>query len=761
MPIEEIHILHHTHVDVGYTDLQPVIYRTHVQYLEQVLEYCRQTDDYPDEAKFRWISEFSWPMVEFMRQRPSLASEMAERLRQERVELAGLFLDPTDLMDRRAFEMSLKPALDLAGRYGFPLTTAMTSDIPGVGWGLCDVLIEQGLKYLSVSPNAMVSKPILVERPFWWVGHRGNRTLVWLTDWRKGWYGECHVLGFPQGFDVTRKNLLEYVDLLQLEGYKWDVLALHFAADNYPPSRDLPDLVRRWNDEVGTPRLRISSNKMFLDRLQELHGHDFPEYRMAWPDWWSEGLGSAAYESGLSRETHCRLQRIEALQHALGDTQDLWPIWEDLLVFDEHTFGSSNMATEPWSFRSRASWAHKSANIYRAYDAARRLEDELAGRLGEARPPEPADYRDQTVQPPQTGARRVVFHNPLATEFIGPVSLTGLSLEVTSLDGTLPVQHAAATRLRPATSWAVVGLAPGETKTCATTISSSWEGSPDADDCTLLRNEFYRLRFDGNGRLLSLFDLQDERELLDPSAPWGFAETIHETVQGYDGRRAVWERHMLHLPWGHRRTDAPFARVGALQEASLLQTENGPLYTSLTWRSELPDVRYLETEIRLWHGLRRLDVQVRLDKQAQTDYESLSVAFPFALTNPRGFVHNCDTVFEAEAEQLPGTVRDYYGVQHFAALQGDEGWAAMCPVQAPLVQLGQLNFGKWSDHLALPRGCLYSWLTNNFWYTNFPGYQLGELTFDFTLLAGSGELDSEYVTNSAEAARVAVTARTS
>jgi hypothetical protein len=214
---------------------------------------------------------------------------------------------------------------------------------------------------------------------------------------------------------------------------------------------------------------------------------------------------------------------------------------------------------------------------------------------------------------------------------------------------------------------------------------------------------------------------------------------------------------MLHLPWGHRRTDAPFERVGALRQADLLQVEGGPLYSSLTWRSELPWVRRLETEVRLWHGLRRVDVQVRLDKQANTDYESLLVAFPFALTNPRGFVHNCDAAFEVEAEQLPGTVRDYYGVQHFAAVQGDESWAAMVPVQTPLVQVGQFNFGKWSDHLSLTRGALYAWLTNNFWYTNFPGYQHGELTFDFTIVAGGGDLDLEHVARVGEAVRVGVT----
>jgi hypothetical protein len=93
MPIQEIHLLHHSHVDVGYTDLAPVIARRHVEYLDQVLDHCRRTDDYPDDARYRWVNEFSWPVVEFLRQRPQRAEELFRRHREGRLELAALFLN--------------------------------------------------------------------------------------------------------------------------------------------------------------------------------------------------------------------------------------------------------------------------------------------------------------------------------------------------------------------------------------------------------------------------------------------------------------------------------------------------------------------------------------------------------------------------------------------------------------------------------------------------------------------------------------------
>ena len=93
-------------------------------------------------------------------------------------------------------------------------------------------------------------------------------------------------------------------------------------------------------------------------------------------------------------------------------------------------------------------------------------------------------------------------------------------------------------------------------------------------------------------------------------------------------------------------------------------------------------------------------------------------------------------------------------VEHFAALQGADRWALVTPVEAPLVQLGEITFGRWADHLRMSRSAIYSWLTNNFWYTNFPGYQLGELSFRFAITTGTGRLDTAAATRFGEAVRV-------
>jgi len=767
MAITEIHILHHTHIDVGYTDLQPEIWDKHLEYLDNVLDYCTRTDSYPQEAQFRWVCEFSWPMISFFQKRPERAKDMIERLCQGRIELAGLFLDPTELMDKRAYEISLQPALQLAHTYGFEVKTVMTTDIPGMGWSLPDVMDAHNVPYLSVSPNAMVSLPLQLKStdcPFWWIGPQGGKALVWHTDWRKGWYGACHVLGLPQGMEVFGPKLREYLQQLEEEGYPYNVFLLHYAADNYPPDATVSDLVAMWNEEVGEPVLWLSTNRMFFERLIERHGESFPEYQLAWPDWWSNGLGSAAYETALSRETHCRLRRIEALQDFLRTREeDLWPLWEDLLFFDEHTWGCSNMALEPHSFRSRASWIFKAQHIYRAADRARRVEERLTRLMVHASERADSlseDFRDQSIHTKSPKANQLALFNPLSAPFWGPVLLPPGCDKVGSLRigqrETVPVQFSPATQLRPAQCWTILNMEPNAGIVATVEIQEQAEAkinSSPNQEFLRLETAAWRCEWAPNGPLLGLWDKAMQKQWIDLRAPWGFGEIIREIITSPGDRCAVWERGYTDLPYGKRRRDANFLREGSLSSSRLIRWENGPLAEIALFEAHLPSVCRIEIEYRLWKNLPWLELEIRLDKQAYECYESLYVAFPFALQRPRAFVHSCDAVFEAEAGQLPGTCRDFYYVQDFVALAGEDGWTAICPVQAPLVQLGAITFGRWAEHLQLERACVYSWLTNNFWYTNFPGYQLGEFTFRYAIAAGPGAFVAHEVQHIADIVR--------
>jgi hypothetical protein len=53
----EVYVLHHSHVDIGYTHVQTEVVRKHWEYFEQVIELARESTNYPDGARFKWNVE--------------------------------------------------------------------------------------------------------------------------------------------------------------------------------------------------------------------------------------------------------------------------------------------------------------------------------------------------------------------------------------------------------------------------------------------------------------------------------------------------------------------------------------------------------------------------------------------------------------------------------------------------------------------------------------------------------------------------------
>lgn len=62
----EIKFIQHSHTDIGYTRSQTEILAEHLRYIDYALDYCDATDNYPENARFRWTCEASWPVDEYL-----------------------------------------------------------------------------------------------------------------------------------------------------------------------------------------------------------------------------------------------------------------------------------------------------------------------------------------------------------------------------------------------------------------------------------------------------------------------------------------------------------------------------------------------------------------------------------------------------------------------------------------------------------------------------------------------------------------------
>ena len=94
----KVNFVQHTHTDIGYTRPQHEILSEHMRFIDYALDYCDQTDDYPEDAKFRFTLETSWSVSEYLRTRPKEQVErLKRRIKEGRIEATAMYFNFDEL----------------------------------------------------------------------------------------------------------------------------------------------------------------------------------------------------------------------------------------------------------------------------------------------------------------------------------------------------------------------------------------------------------------------------------------------------------------------------------------------------------------------------------------------------------------------------------------------------------------------------------------------------------------------------------------
>ena len=739
--IEKIFILHHTHVDMGYTGDRKSVCDLLVDMVEQVIELVQSSADRPEAERFRWIHEVAWPVMEYVSRGGSRQDELFEQIRNGDVELSAFYMNPSDLFDRDTLETSIDLVGELAREHGLPLTTGMFCDRPGIAWSTPDVLAARGIRHLSTAPNSIMSFPLEVERPFYWEGPDGGRVLVWFTEWRKYWYAEGYMgLKLHEDPAEASRRLLEYIRLIEGEGYRWKGLAFHVAMDNVPPLPQLMDFVAHFNGSQPEVKAALATNRDFFEFMEAQHGADFAVHRCAWPDWWAHEAASTAYETACSRRAKVVLRRVKALGGMLDCAPDPKRLNEavmKLLLFDEHTFGPLSSVSAPWSLVSRLDWCKKRAYVMGALLELRQIEADLCKGLDEQ------------------GDIAVV--NPFETDWTGIVQLGGISKGAgrPCLKDVSSGEKIAGQRCGDAFAYSkegaayVVSVPAGGVRRFKRSRFAARAQAPGE----ALANEHFRIEYDSaTGAVTQVFDSATDRQLCDPDAEFSFAELIHEHVRR-GGRKALYEFTLDPTDPAQKCPTPDFVRQAAHASKGRATVARGPVFDSLTTAGRLPGVKYVR-ELRLYHAMKRIDVVLQLDKAVVTDYESLYVAFPFGGRAPEVWIEKGGAVYRPGIDQLPGSATDWLSVDEYAAVSSEQGTAILAPHDTPVIQTGELRVGQWAKRLTVDNGRLYSCVMNNMWYTNFPAYQEGMVELHWSLTVHEGAFSREEAERFARGARV-------
>jgi hypothetical protein len=179
-----VYLVQHTHTDIGYTRAQTEILREHLRYIDYALDFCDLTDNYPDDAKFRWTCEISWAVREYLKRRPPEQIErLKRRVAEGRIELTGMFLNMSEIADESSLAASLQPLREMQSVFGNSVRSAMQNDVNGAAWCLPDYFSSVGVRYLIMGINKTRSiLPFERPTPFWWESPSGKRLLAFRAD---------------------------------------------------------------------------------------------------------------------------------------------------------------------------------------------------------------------------------------------------------------------------------------------------------------------------------------------------------------------------------------------------------------------------------------------------------------------------------------------------------------------------------------------------------------------------------------------------
>jgi alpha-mannosidase len=707
----EIYLLHHTHLDIGYTHHQDEVERIQWESLEEALRLGEASQDYPEGSRFVWNPEGLWPVESYVRAHPGEKSEaLMEGIRKGWIELDGMF---AGLLTGITNEETLLHSLDAAGvlseMSGIPIQSEMLSDIPGFSWGLVEALSQNGIRYLSIGPNFGHRIGHFTEElgdlPFWWEGPSGeSRVLTWVSGGGYSWFHSG--LGYTDITVQLEEEIFQYMDQLLAGDYPYDMTYLRYniGSDNGPPDPGLADAVRAWNETYASPVLKISGTTGAFRAFEEAYGEGLPVLRGDLTGHWEDGAASSARETAMVRRVAEAIPQTEKLAELNGvelDPDLLWRAWREVLLYFEHTWGSWNSISEPYADLTVTSWERKRDMAEEAVRLAAALREDA---MGPARS--------------SSGSAQVEIINTLGWPRTGLVILSAAETDGVGVVKDASGRALTSQRLNTGELAFLAHDVPAEASVWYTLETGEATAGLDVDqESPILTTSEFSVQLDpGTGDLRSIRYLPTGRELV---------------AEGGDGLNQY-----LYVPG---RDPAEVVTSGRTEFAWV---DGGPLVWTLRSETEAPGLRGpLLREVRVVEGWDRIHLINTLPKAWVLDPEAVLFRFPFALEEPEIHIDGPFGAYRPEMDQIPGASKNYFSLQRWVDLSDEDGGVTLASIDAPLVQFGEIRTDAivtgWLEH-AEPSPTLFSYVMNNYWETNYRAAQDDEVSFTYALRVHGG-----------------------
>ncbi len=742
----EVYFSQTMHTDVGFTTYQEDLKKSIAGFLDQALTYVNESNQREsDKQKYKYMIESGFDVGDsFMENRNAEQIEKLADLVKEQINMsitAGQFNYTTETFNTeelaRATYYTNRYLADSLGIEPSELQNMF--DNPSFSKGYVDTAVQAGIKYGFHSMNQTHS-PYHKKRQYDIFYMQGNDPKNKMLIYNG--YKYSVDFGFGTGADKAENDVFNVLTGLQnrpkergtsLSPYPYDKFCLAIVpyGDNAKPrDKDIQvanELNKRW-EEAGYvyPRIKVEFQDKFMKDIEDEYGpkgeNIIPTETGTEENWWNDGWGTTAYESGINKEAGNLLSSAEkAASFASLSGNSEYPI-NDLneaikrnLTYDEHTWGAAGGAAGSSAYHKQFEW--KRSNAF----ATKSLSEKI---LNES-------LKSLSKQVKTTEEKSIYVYNSLNWNRNDVVTITDTGdfpINFHLLDGNKEVPY---TMTSEGTMTFIADNVPAlgyKTFTIKEVQKEITSNAIKKIDSNIIENEYYKVTFAVDGTIASILDKQNgNREIIDDQADVKFNQYQYYDdfgVKGGDYSTSIIDKSDR---WKHYSPDEYSASL-ILEETPLGKTAK--LDTS-TFRAGS-----ITQTVTLYDGIARIDISNEVVKEALpslNNKEEAYYTFPFKAGANYKIQYDLPAGNTGEGEQVYGTSTDWYTANKWVNVKdGDYNMALAIP-NTTLLMFGERRLGEWSFDYKSEKPYIYSWVMNNFWDTNFQRDQPGYVNFKYSI----------------------------
>ena len=746
--IKKVFLIHHTHYDIGFTDLPEEVIRKQLLYLDRAVRFCEK------DAGFHWTIESGSLLRNYLEARPpQMVERILKFLRNGQLEVAAFDMQMlTETASFAELYANVSRIVELGKKYNFPVKCAILDDIGGWAGELPKIMNLAGLRYLVAGVGACQAELPWADLPhlFYLKSRSGGRIMVWnlgidrnessddsqnpfavygLGGAYLGYRGFEEYLGRKDGGatlylkNESAENHASVKELfglllkrLESENYPYEEILLQYGGDNRCPNGDIAELVRCLNASGDFPEIVLTTPGCAMQYLEEKYQKDIPELEGIISDPWNIRMNGVPSVLKKFRKAQ---RKYETLRLTGVENKELF---ESLMLLADHTFGlnlwgwqeiaenSREDIADPFFDRARRSWEIK--NFY-SENALFQAEKSERIKLGSAL---------------QTDENTITVFNsaPHIVSGTAELYLGSYSPQITALrdsrGNAVSFQKINHNRymiyVENVPALGSVRLEADFDREYPWKYDFMQEVVPEK-----IENDFYSCTLEVDGSIKSVA-LSDGKCISD----------------GIFGKFQYEKFFDIDVVNEHCNLKSSIDR----KQFSLEKTE-GHLIADGELFSEVRHSGFCENTgvnifYRFWKKFPRIDIAIRINKPETPEKSCMRMIFPFS-GGQGAFCYDQNVGIAVPEKLLPGSVREVFFCSRYAALQTEEFNVVMCCPDAPVVEFGSARLADWKkDFPYTPdRNCICALIGNNICNTDAPAWYPLRDRFEYSIFLNEGE----------------------